>query len=167
MSINTQWQRHAWLILPVVAALLSVSITFVSHQPTAANVDGNNAWQPDALVATDTVSREPSGNLFTAGRTLQQQGDEPPAEKAPEPDAKPFKLVGVIMRNGQQQAVFVANSKRIVLAQGQHDPALGTLTAIKPNRVITQTEQGQPKHWALFPVNQPSPKSNQEDAPES
>ncbi|GAB7229756.1 hypothetical protein VrSk94_34490 [Vibrio rotiferianus] len=101
-----------------------------------------------------SILEQPTGNIFNQNRELgavtPEVDDE--AKQETEPKEVSYRLLGIIRKGNEQQALFVGNGERIILHIGDELPNIGHLRAIKNNTVIIQDEVGTEKEWLLFPT---------------
>ena len=100
------------------------------------------------------VQEHPAGNIFNENRELggvaPEVDDE--AKQENEPKEVSYRLLGIIRKGDEQQALFVGNGERIILSIGDELPNIGHLSAIQNNKVIIQDKTGTEQEWLLFPT---------------
>ncbi|SHO57578.1 hypothetical protein [Vibrio quintilis] len=100
----------------------------------------------------------PSGNIFSLDRVIAISSDEQETKEKKE-ESDDYQLGSIVREGNQMKAVFISNDKRVILGVGENLPHTGKVTQIKDNLVTTQSDNGDIRHWQLFPTFNPVKQS--------
>ena len=103
----------------------------------------------------------PQANLFREDREFVDKGEEVKEAKETENVGTiKYRLASILKFDSQMKAVFVSNSTRLLLSEGDVVPNEGKIESIRENSVITISIQNESKKWELFPKGKNVESSN-------
>jgi hypothetical protein len=145
---------HPKLLLAALG--LSVALLLTTLWKLSPHNNENQELSVSDLIAGHnwSILEQPTGNIFNQNRELggvaPEVDDE--AKQENEPKEVSYRLLGIIRKGDEQQALFVGNGERIILHIGDELPNIGHLSAIQNNKVIIQDKTGTEQEWLLFPT---------------
>lgn len=142
---------HLRLLLLFVF-LLAVHSIWLWWSLTPVAGSGRESAEPrsHALQLASTLPKQPSGNLFVAGRERRHDNDEPVTE--PEVSAAPFTLYAVLAVGEKYYALFSNDKEQLKLTTGDMLPGRGRIDHIERHAVIIASGQSESERLQLFPI---------------